>query len=68
MPENESAQPQALGKIIARAWSDPGFAARLKSDPKAALAEAGMDVPEDVRVTTYFAEKDEVVLVIPAPP
>ncbi|RMF11677.1 MAG: NHLP leader peptide family natural product precursor, partial [Alphaproteobacteria bacterium] len=32
-------QTKTHGRIIARAWSDPAFAAKLKSDPAAALAE-----------------------------
>ena len=42
----------AIGKIIARAWSDGGYKARLVSDPASVFEEAGLDVPEglDVRV------------------
>ncbi len=68
MPENTQYQSEALGKIIARTWSDPAFAELLKSDPRAACTQEGIDIPEDVKLTIYFAEKGEAVLVIPAPP
>jgi hypothetical protein len=33
-------------KVVARAWSDRAFKARLLADPHAALAEAGEPVPQ----------------------
>ena len=65
MAENNA---QAYGQVIARAWSDPDFAAKLKSDPAAALADAGIEVPEGAKVTSYFAEENEVVVLVPAKP
>ncbi len=65
MPQD---QAKAYGRIIARAWSDPAFAAKLKTDPAAALAEAGIEVPESAKVTSYFAEENEVVVLVPAKP
>ncbi len=59
---------QAYGKVIAQAWSDPAFAERLKTDPAAALAEAGIKVPEGAKVTSYFAEANEVVVLVPPKP
>ncbi|RMF11678.1 MAG: thiocillin family RiPP [Alphaproteobacteria bacterium] len=59
---------KAYGQVIARAWSDPAFAAKLKSDPAAALAEAGVEVPDGAKVTSYFAEENEVVVLVPAKP
>ena len=32
--------------MVARAWADPAFKARLLSDPEAALAELGYSLPE----------------------
>ena len=61
-------QAQAYGQLIARAWSDPDFAQKLKSDPAAALAEAGVDVPDGAKVTSYFAEENEIVVLVPAKP
>ena len=38
------------GKIVAKAWTDEAFKARLMSDPKSIFKENGIDVPEDVEV------------------
>lgn len=38
-------------KILANAWSDDAYRQRLMDGPKAALAENGLDVPEDATVT-----------------
>ncbi len=59
---------QAYGKVIAQAWSDPAFAEKLKKDPAAALAEAGIKVPAGAKVTSYFAEENEVVVIVPPKP
>lgn len=38
-------------KVLANAWSDDAYRQRLADDPKAALAEDGLDVPEGATVT-----------------
>lgn len=38
-------------KILANAWSDDAFRQRLMDEPKAALAENGLEVPEGGTVT-----------------
>jgi len=40
----------AHGKIIARAWRDPAFKAKLVADPHATLKEAGVAIPAGVTV------------------
>ena len=40
----ESLNPGLGAKVVARAWVDPQFKARLLSDAKAAVAELGIDV------------------------
>jgi hypothetical protein len=37
-------------KIIAKAWMDEGFKARLLSDPMATLKEEGVEIPPGVEV------------------
>lgn len=56
-----------MARVIANAWMDPGYLERLKSDPHAALTEAGVKVPsKQVRVVE---DSDEVThLVIPKRP
>lgn len=39
----EARSPANGAKLVARAWVDPAFKARLISDPKAACAEMGID-------------------------
>ncbi len=41
---------KAYGKIVAKAWSDEAFKAKLLADPAAALKESGIDVPKGVEV------------------
>jgi hypothetical protein len=38
------------GQLVARAWCDEGFMTRLRSDPRAVLAENGLEVPEGTEV------------------
>ena len=49
---------------IARAWADGDYKARLVSDPHAALAEAGVEVPAGltVKVVENTAETQHLVL------
>ncbi len=39
--------PADGARVVARAWTDTEFKARLLSDPRAALAELGFSLPED---------------------
>ena len=39
-----------MGKLVSRAWVDPAFAAKVKSDPRGALADVGINVPANVAV------------------
>lgn len=57
----------ALG-AVASAWrKDKDFRARVEADPKAALAEKGVDVPaEDVRVAVD--KEDNLHVVVPTDP
>lgn len=40
----------AYTKVLTAAWSDDEFAAHLESNPRAALAEKGLEVPEGASV------------------
>ncbi len=54
--------------MIARAWSDAEFKAKLLSDPHAALAEAGVDLPDGLNVKVLEDSADTQHLVLPAVP
>ncbi len=42
----ESRSPADGARLVARAWANPAFKARLLSDPEAALGELGYTLPE----------------------
>ncbi len=67
---NQPVHPQqaAYSKVIAKAWSDPAFKARLMADPKAVLAEAGVAVPLGVTLKAVENTGDTAHFVLPAPP
>jgi Nitrile hydratase, alpha chain len=53
-------------KLIARAWADEGFRERLKSDPRAAVAEeTGITVPEAIEIEVLEETPEKGYLVIP---
>ncbi len=55
-------------KIVAKAWADNDYKARLLADPAAVLAKEGLTVPEGVSLRVLEAADGEAVLVIPAKP
>jgi hypothetical protein len=66
---NEQAAWQAkYGKVVAKAWTDEGFKAKLLSDPHVALAEAGIEVPAGKTVKVVENTQDTVHVVLPPPP
>ena len=53
-------------RIVQRAWADPEYRARLRADPKAALAEAlGVELPERLRVEVVEEQPDRLCIVVP---
>lgn len=62
-------------KIIAKAWRDAAFRAKLEADPKAVVAEelsalkgAGVKLPDTFKVTVVHETPDQMYLVIPPNP
>ncbi len=53
-------------KIIAQAWVDEEFKAKLLADPATVLAENGIEIPEGM--TVKVVEKKENEIHIPLPP
>ena len=39
-----------MGRVLARAWSDPEFKTRLLAGPKAALRELGIGLPDGLDI------------------
>ncbi len=58
----------SIAKVIARAWRDSAYKAKLLSDPHAALAEAGLEVPAEIKLNVLEDTKDSTHLVLPAAP
>jgi len=59
---------KAYGQIVAKAWKDPAFANRLKSDPKAVLKEHGVEVPANVSVKVVSSGQNELHIPLPQKP
>ncbi len=58
----------SISKVIARAWADPAYKAKLLSDPRAVLAEAGVTVPAGTTVKVVEDTADTRHLVLPVAP
>jgi hypothetical protein len=58
----------AHGKIIARAWRDPAFKAKLMADPHGVLKEAGVAVPTGMTVKVVENTDTHRHLVLPPKP
>ncbi|WP_145751686.1 NHLP leader peptide family RiPP precursor [Nitrospirillum amazonense] len=55
-------------RIVARAWADEGFKARLLADPAAVLGSEGMDLPAGVAIRVVEDTVGTRTLVLPAKP
>ena len=55
-------------KIIAKAWLDEGFKARLLSDPMATLKEEGVEIPPGVEVRIAVDTDNVRHLLLPMKP
>jgi hypothetical protein len=54
-------------KIVARAWADESFRERLKTDPRAAVAEVtGVTLPQSVAIEVLEETPEKAYLVIPS--
>lgn len=53
-------------RIIARAWADEAFKARLLQDPVSVLKEHGVDVSDDVEVRVLENTDQVIHFVLPA--
>ncbi len=57
-----------MGQVIARAWSDADFKARLLADPAETLRAEGIEVPAGVKVRAVENTDEQFYLVIPQKP
>ena len=61
-------QRNALAKVFAACWKDEALKARFLSDPKAVLAEHGIDVPANMNVNVVENTDNTVHITMPAAP
>lgn len=55
-------------RLVARCWADDTFKQQLLADPAAALADAGMPLPDGVTLRVVESTPDQFWLVIPPKP
>ncbi|MEA1648117.1 NHLP leader peptide family RiPP precursor [Nitrospirillum sp. BR 11164] len=56
------------GRIVAKAWTDEAFKARLLADPATVLRREGMDLPAGVAIRVVEDTGTARTLVLPAKP
>ena len=61
-------QRNALAKLFAACWKDEALKARFMADPKAVLAEHGMDVPDGIDVNVVENTDNTVHITMPQAP
>ena len=61
-------QRNALAELFAACWKDEALKARFMSDPKAVLAEYGLDVPANINVNVVENFDNCVHITMPAVP
>jgi hypothetical protein len=66
--DEQEAWARRMGQVVAGAWADPAYKARLIADPKAVLAEQGIDVPDDIELRVVENTDDVVYLTLPPEP
>ena len=55
-------------KIIAQAWVDEEFKARLLADPATVLKENGIEIPEGMTVKVVERKENEIQIPLPQKP
>ena len=55
-------------RIIAKAWADDSFKARLLADPAAVAAAEGIPVPAGLKIVVHESKPGELLVVLPAKP
>ena len=61
-------QRNQLADLFAACWKDEALKQRFMADPKAVLAEYGMDVPDGIDVNIVENTDNTVHITMPAPP
>jgi hypothetical protein len=56
------------GQLVARAWSDEAFKARLLAEPGSVLAEHGVEIPAGLEIRAHESTPTLVHLTLPPAP
>ncbi|MFI5334156.1 MAG: NHLP leader peptide family RiPP precursor [Chlamydiales bacterium] len=62
---NQKQFDAARAKIIEKVWKDPEFKKRFMQNPKAALKEMGIQVPDNIQLNVVEEKKNSYTFVIP---
>jgi len=65
MPDH-NANHKTWQKIVAKAWNDEGYKARLLAAPKSVLLAEGLELPQGIEVKIVEATEKQVWFVLPA--
>ena len=68
MEEAFKGKEKEWAKIIAKAWVDEEFKAKLLAEPKAVLKAEGIEFPENIKLNIAEAKEDELNLTLPLQP
>ena len=60
--------PQNGARVIARAWVDPEYRARVVAEPRRVLGELGLDLEADVELRVWDSSAEVRYLVLPERP
>ena len=61
-------QRNAMAELFAACWKDEALKARFMSDPKAVLAERGIDLPDNIEVNVVENSDNTVHITMPKMP
>jgi len=68
MANTERDGAAAYAKVIAKAWRDPSFKAKLIADPQSILKQAGVSIPAGVTVKVVENTATHLHFVLPSKP
>ena len=60
--------PMNGARVVARAWVDPAYRARMVREPRVLLREMGLDLPEDVEIRVWDSSAESRYMVLPERP
>lgn len=64
---DKSAKQKLWMKIVAKAWADEGYKARLLADPASVFKAEGLEVPSGIELKVVEAKANQAVFVLPKP-